>query len=76
MKTIQMTLDDALLQQVDQMIKKLKMTRSAFIRESLQNEIERLRIEAMEEKHRQGYLKNPVRKGEFDIWYDEQSWGE
>ena len=76
MKTIQMTLDDALLQQVDQMINKLNMTRSAFIRESLQNEIERLHIEAMEEKHRQGYLKNPVRKGEFDIWYDEQSWGE
>jgi len=42
MKTIQMTLDDALLEQVDELIKQLKINRSAFIRKSLQNEIERL----------------------------------
>jgi len=76
MKTIQMTLDDSLLQQVDELIKQLKTTRSAFIRESLQKQIERLKIEELEEKQRQGYLKNPVKTGEFDIWQDEQNWGD
>ncbi len=75
MKTIQMTLDEELLKQVDKVIKDLKITRSAFIRESLQKQIERLRIQEMEEKHRQGYMKKPVKPGEFDVWEDEQDWG-
>ncbi len=29
-----------------------------------------------EEKQRAGYLCKPVKKGEFDIWEDEQVWGE
>ena len=57
MKTIQMTLDEELLKQVEEVIKNLKTTRSAFIRESLKKQIERLRIQEMEEKHRQGYMK-------------------
>lgn len=27
-----------------------------------------------EEKQRAGYLCKPVKKGEFDIWEDEQVW--
>ena len=29
-----------------------------------------------EEKQRAGYLCKPVKKGEVDIWEDEQVWGE
>ncbi|NOY58191.1 MAG: ribbon-helix-helix protein, CopG family [Calditrichaeota bacterium] len=76
MKTIQMTLDEELLKQVEEVIKNLKITRSAFIRESLKKQMERLRIQEMEEKHLQGYMKNPVKPGEFDVWEDEQDWGE
>lgn len=75
MKTIQMTLDEDLLNRVDNAIHELKMTRSAFIRESLQYYLERLRIKKLEKKHRDGYLKHPVKTGEFDIWEDEQVWG-
>ena len=75
MKTIQMTLDEDLLNQVDRAIRALKTNRSAFIRKSLQYYLERLKIKELEKRHRDGYLKHPVQTGEFDIWEDEQVWG-
>lgn len=75
MKTIQMTLDEDLLNRVDKAIHELNTTRSAFIRESLQHYLERIRIKKLEKKHREGYLKNPVKMDEFDIWENEQVWG-
>ena len=74
MKTIQMTLNEKLLESVDEATKKLKTTRSALIRESLKIYLEKLRIEELERKHREGYLDHPVKKGEFDMWEDEQVW--
>jgi len=76
MKTIQMTIDENLLYQVDEAIQKLKTNRSAFIRDSLHHYLERIKIDELEKKHRDGYLKQPVRTGEFDIGEDEQVWGD
>ena len=70
-----MTLDEDLLNQVDLAIHELKTNRSAFIRESLQHYLERLKIKKLEKRHRDGYMKHPVQAGEFDIWEDEQAWG-
>lgn len=75
MKTIQMTLDEDLLNQVDGAIRELKTSRSAFIRQSLQYYLERLKVKELEKRHRDGYLKHPVQASEFDIWEDEQVWG-
>ncbi len=75
MKTIQMTLDEELLNRVDKVIQELNTTRSAFVRESLQYYLEKLRIKKLEQKHREGYLKQPVTEGEFDVWENEQAWG-
>lgn len=74
MKTIQMTLDENLLDNVDKAIKKMKTTRSAFIRKSLHKSLIDLKMEEMEEQQRQGYLKKPVKKDEFDVWENEQEW--
>ena len=74
MKTIQMTVDEDLLHEVDHVIKKLNTTRSAFIRESLHHSLKQLKIKELEKKHREGYLKNPVQNNEFLIWEDEQVW--
>lgn len=76
MKTVQMTLDEDLLKMIDRVVNELKTTRSAFIRESVQYYIERLRIKELENKHQQGYSDNPVQAGEFDGWEDEQAWGD
>jgi len=76
MKTIQMTIDEDLLKKVDEIIKQKKITRSAFIRESIVYYLKRKKILEMEKKHREGYKKKPVLQDEFQDWEDEQVWGD
>lgn len=76
MKTIQMTIDEPLLAEVDQMTRTLNTTRSAFIREALALAVQRHTIAEMERKHAEGYARHPVEPGEFDVWQDEQAWGQ
>ena len=74
MRTIQMTLDDELVETVDMVVKKLKTTRSAFTRKALQDAIKRVNIESLEKNHRKGYERHPVTKTEFSVWESEQEW--
>ena len=74
MRTIQMTLDDELVDAVDKVVKKLKTSRSAFTRQALRNAITQANIKQMEDKHKKGYEKKPVSKSEFSIWESEQEW--
>ena len=75
MKTIQMTIDEALLKSVDKLSRARKTTRSAFIRAALEAEIERARAKEKEARHIEGYKRHPVAPGEFDAWLNEQDWG-
>ncbi len=75
MKTIQITIDEALLKELDQIIKKTKESRSAIIRNAILSYLRQRRITKMEEKHKKGYEKNPIREDEFSVWEDEQVWG-
>lgn len=75
MKTIQMTIDDGLLKLVDKMSRANRTTRSAFIREALKAEIRRQRIRDGEMRHTEGYVRQPIVPGEFDVWLNEQDWG-
>jgi metal-responsive CopG/Arc/MetJ family transcriptional regulator len=75
MKTIQMTIDERLLKLVDKMCRASKSTRSAFIRVALEAEIRRQRVKEEEARHVEGYARNPVAPGEFDVWNSEQDWG-
>jgi metal-responsive CopG/Arc/MetJ family transcriptional regulator len=74
MKTIQTTIDEPLLEKVDQMVETLNTTRSAFIRQALQMALRRYKIAKMEERHAEGYARHPVESGEFDVWETEQIW--
>lgn len=76
MRTIQMTLDDDLVEIVDQMAKNLNTSRSAFTRDALREAVNRLKIQQLEERHRRGYSKHLVTKGEFSVWEAEQDWGD
>jgi metal-responsive CopG/Arc/MetJ family transcriptional regulator len=76
MKTIQMTIDEPLLDEVDRVIQDLKTTRSAFIRSALQLALQQYTVSKLEQEHIEGYIKHPVEPGEFDIWESEQAWGE
>ncbi len=75
MRTIQMTLDDALVTEVDATVRKLHTTRSAFARKALKEAIEQININMLEKKHKKGYAGKPVNKAEFSAWESEQEWG-
>jgi hypothetical protein len=53
-----------------------RTTRSAFIREALKAEIRRRRVRDEEMRHAEGYVRQPVLPGEFDVWLNEQDWGD
>jgi hypothetical protein len=74
MRTIQMTLDDELVETVDKVVKKLKTTRSAFARKALKDAVKQVNIEMLENKHKRGYGRRPVGKTEFSVWESEQAW--
>ncbi len=71
-----MTLDRALVESVDGAARRLGTTRSAFTRKALTDALERLRVEALELRHRRGYERRPIRRGEFSGWEQEQAWPE
>lgn len=76
MKTVQMTLDDNLVESVDRAVRKLGTTRSAFARKALSEAVRRINIEMLEKKHKNGYEKQPTGKNEFVVWESEQEWGD
>lgn len=66
MKTIQMTLDDELLAEVDTLTQTLKTTRTDFIRSALQLSLRHHETLEKEQQHAQGYARRPVTPGEFE----------
>lgn len=73
-RTVQITIDDELLQVVDETVSEMNTNRSAFIREALQLALKRIQILRMEKQHAAGYARYPVTPGEFDGWETEQVW--
>ena len=76
LKTIQVTIDNVLLERVDGLSDSLGMARSAFIRQALELALRELQVADLEQRQISGYQRQPVTVGEFDDWEDEQAWGE
>ena len=76
MRTIQMTLDNELVESVDKLVKELNTSRSAFTRDALREAVNRFYKDFQEEKHRKGYRAHPVNINEFSVWEKEQDWGD
>ncbi|HFQ94212.1 MAG TPA: ribbon-helix-helix protein, CopG family [Anaerolineae bacterium] len=83
MKTVQITLDEALLQQVDEVVQNKGTNRSAYIREILEEALKRYRIAQLEKKHREGYERLPIQPEEIEelelwesaqVWPDDEAW--
>lgn len=75
MKTIQITIDEQLLEDVDKAVAELGANRSAFIRDAVQLALRRLSLRELEVKHAAGYARHPATADEFDGWEEEQVWG-
>ncbi len=74
MKTVQMTLDEELVTEVDTAVAQLGTTRSAFTRQALRSWLASLRDRELERRHKEGYSRHPVERDELGSWEDEQVW--
>ena len=74
MTTIQVVLEDSLLQATDRAVRRLKVNRSALIRDALREHLRRLSILEKERRDRQGYAQHPVAKDEFGVWDRVTAW--
>ena len=72
MRTVQMTLDEELVEAVDRLVKDLRTTRS---RAALRDAVANAQTRQLEAQHRKGYTQCPPGKTEFSVWEDEQAWG-
>lgn len=73
---MQLTLDEELVAAVDKTAARLGTTRSGFTRQALRQALAQERERALERKHREGYARKPVRRGEFSAREAEHAWGE
>jgi metal-responsive CopG/Arc/MetJ family transcriptional regulator len=75
MKTVQMTMDETLLERVDALVNTLGLSRSDFIREALRREVKRLENERLEREHRQSFERQPQTRAER--WMPKKrAWGD
>lgn len=76
MKTVQMTMDEELIAQVDEMARRLQTTRSGFTRDALRLAIRQYREAELEAAHRGGYERRPAGEEEFAVDEEDRRWGD
>ncbi len=74
MATIQVVLDDALLELADRLAKRQRINRSALIREALRTHLKRLRYAELENQERAAYEQRPDDLDEVRRWERVADW--
>ena len=75
-KTIQMTLDERLLERLDAAVAEKKTNSSAFIRDVVEMALKQLHIHRMEAQQIAGYEALPAAEEEIEEWNSIRTWGE
>ncbi len=71
-----MTIDEALLGEVDEAIGSLQTTRSAFVRDALKQALQRYRIRQWEQQEEEAFARIPMPLDEVLEWQATQAWGD
>ncbi len=74
MKAIQVTLDEALLERLDQRPEVREKGRSAVLREAVAGYLAHKEDEDIARRYEEGYRKNPPGEDELAGWTDEGVW--
>jgi metal-responsive CopG/Arc/MetJ family transcriptional regulator len=74
MHRIQVSVDSKLRKAADVAAQRLKMNRSALIREAPGEYLKRLHVRELEERDRRGYQAQPRKREEYQAWEDAASW--
>lgn len=76
MKTIEVEIEDSVLEEVERATQALEMTREAFVRTALERALRQRETIALEHRHARGYEAHPQTTEEVGEWEAEQVWGE
>jgi metal-responsive CopG/Arc/MetJ family transcriptional regulator len=76
METIQVVIDEKLLQASDRAAKKAKLNRSELVRLALREHLRRVQIQEAEQRDQRGYEKLPQSKTDESAWEAEAIWPE
>jgi len=74
METIQLSIDDSLMAEVQQATNALQMTRSDFFKLALDRALRQRKIIELEVRDAKAYEANPQRPEEIEEWQDQQVW--
>ncbi len=74
MTTIQLSIDEPLLREIDLVTQSLAITRADFIREALETALRKTNIKILEQRDREGYERLPQEPDEFEILESDQVW--
>jgi metal-responsive CopG/Arc/MetJ family transcriptional regulator len=74
METIQVVLDKDLLRAADRAVRKMKVNRSALMRDALREHLRRIEIRAREDRDREGYTKQLRIVDDEGVWEAEAAW--
>lgn len=73
-ETIQVVLDEGLLQEADREAKRSKINRSALIREALREYLKLLHVRELELREEEGYRRQPDSAVEVRNWEQAAAW--
>ena len=76
METIQLSMDESLLAELQQATNALQMTPSDFIKLAVERALQQREIIAKERQHAEAYSNQPQRPEEIEEWQNEQHWDE
>ncbi len=76
LKTIQMTIDSSMLEEVNDVVAQLDVTRSAFIRDALGTALKAYRLRELRRLDEEGYRLIPQIDEEVEEWAAVQDWGD
>jgi metal-responsive CopG/Arc/MetJ family transcriptional regulator len=73
-ETIQVVMEAELLRRIDRVARRLKVNRSALIRDALRQHLRQLQIRSREEADRHGYRHKPEEADVMKAWDGVTSW--
>ena len=74
METIQVVMEGGLLKAADRAARRLKVNRSALIRDAVREHLKRLHTRQLELQEREAYERIPDDPGEFAAWDRVTAW--
>jgi metal-responsive CopG/Arc/MetJ family transcriptional regulator len=76
MQTIEITLDESLMAEVNRVSTNLRMTKSDFMKVALERALQQRDTIALELQDAEGYARRPEQTEETGEWLPEQDWEE